>query len=38
MNAHPISIMHDSDIADLYPNFVFMEGQNQGDNRLGLVD
>ena len=33
MNEHPISIMHDSDIADLYPDFVFRERQNQGGNR-----
>ena len=30
MNERLISIMHDSDIADLYPDFVFREGQNQG--------
>ena len=33
MNERPISIMHDSDIADLYPDFVFRERQNQGGNR-----
>ena len=33
MNEHPISVMHDSDIADLYPDFVFRERQNQGGNR-----
>ena len=33
MNERPISIMHDSDITDLYPDFVFREGQNQGGNR-----
>ena len=33
MNECPISIMHDSDITDLYPDFVFREGQNQGGNR-----
>ena len=30
MNERPISIKHDSDIADLYPDFVFWEGQSQG--------
>ena len=33
MNEHPISIMHDSDITDFYPNFIFREGQNEGVNR-----
>ena len=33
MNERPISIMHDSDITDLYPDFVFRERQNQGGNR-----
>ena len=28
-----ISIMHDSNITDLYPDFVFRKGQNQGGNR-----
>ena len=28
-NERPISIMHVSDIRDLYPDFVFREGQNQ---------
>ena len=30
MNEHVVSVMYDSDIADLYPEFVFKEGQNQG--------
>ena len=30
MNERPISIMHDSGITDLYPDFVFGEGENQG--------
>ena len=30
MNERPISVKHDSDIADLYPDFVIREGQNQG--------
>ena len=38
MNESPISIMHDSDVTDLYPDFVFREGQNQGANRWGLED
>ena len=38
MNERPISIMHDSDVTDLYPDFVFREGQNQGANRWGLED
>ena len=38
MNERLISIMYDSDIADLYPDFVLREGQNQRDNRYGLVD
>ena len=33
MNEHPIPIMHDSDITDLYTDSVFREGQNQGGNR-----
>ena len=33
MNKQPISIIHDSDIEDLYPNFSFREGQNQGKNK-----
>ena len=33
MNECPISIMHDSDITDLYPDFVFRAGQNYGGNR-----
>ena len=34
MNENAIYIsMHDSDITDLYPDFVFREGQNQGGNR-----
>ena len=38
MNERLISIMYDSDIPDLYRDFVCREGQNQGDNRYGLVD
>ena len=33
MNKRPISIIHDSDITDLYPDIVFWEGQNQGGYR-----
>ena len=36
MNERPISIMHDSDITDLYPDFVLSEGQNQGAIDRGL--
>ena len=30
MNEQTISIKHDSDIEDLYPDFFFREGWNQG--------
>ena len=33
MNERPISIMDDSDITHLYPDFIFREGQNPGGNR-----
>ena len=33
INERPISIMHGSDIVDLYHDFVFRERQNQGGNR-----
>ena len=33
INELPVSIIHDSDIADFYLDFVFREGQNQGGNR-----
>ena len=33
MNERSISIMHDSDTTDLYPDFILGEGQNQGGNR-----
>ena len=36
MTEQPISIKHDSDIEDPYPDFFFREGQNKGKiNRPG---